>query len=153
MFDYARIHPECHDQVMDRLRYPADEAVLYAAADACGRDARMTVGFTAIPDGLPLTNALDAYLASNVESLAAHDDLLGAPIATSVDVPFGAQLISWSWAYEGTAPASYFALYVLPAAVLLWELTFTCPALAAAEYEAIFQTMASSFRAEQPDPD
>jgi hypothetical protein len=61
-------------------------------------------------------------------------------------------LIRWSWAYEG-APASFFALYVLPAAGLLWELTFTCPAPAAADYEAIFQAMASSFRAEQPGPD
>jgi hypothetical protein len=43
MLNYGRAHPDCHDQVMIRLHYPADDDALYAAADACGPYASLMV--------------------------------------------------------------------------------------------------------------
>lgn len=62
-----------------------------------------------------LAGALRAFVVGNVENLTVRHDLLEAPTARSVDVPYGARVIRWSWSYEGS-PASFFALYVLPAA-------------------------------------
>jgi hypothetical protein len=149
LLDYGRAHPECHDRVMERLRYPAGVDALYAAAAACGPDARMSVGVAEVPRELPVEDALDAYVTGNMEDLASREDLLGEPTATSVDIPYGGRVLRWSWSYEGAAPSSL-ELYVFASGGRLWELTFFSSAASAVVNEATFLAIASSFRVTQP---
>jgi hypothetical protein len=136
---------------MDRLRYPPGDDVLFAAAAACGPDARMMVAAEDVPDGLPLENALDAYVAGNIEDLASEENLVGQPTATNVDVPHGGRVIRWTWSYEGVPPES-FALYLVPVGRRLWVLTFNTSQASVEEHEAPFTGIVSSFRVTPPAP-
>jgi hypothetical protein len=151
MLDYGRAHPECRDQAMDRLRYPPGDDVLFASAAACGPDARMMVAAEDVPDGLPLENALDAYVAGNVEDLASEENLVGQPSATNVDVPHGGRVIHWTWSHEELPPES-FALYLLPVGRRLWVLTFSTSQSSFEGHEAAFTGIVSSFRVTLPAP-
>jgi len=153
MVKFARDVPECSDRAFDQLRRTKGiEEAQYLAAAACGPDATVSVNAEEVPSELPVDDALlEGFVASNVDDLAARDDLIEGPTVSTVDTPYRGRVLRWSWSFEGMPPDS-FSMYVFPSHGRLWTITCSSPAASADANDAAFREIVSSFRLLDAEP-
>lgn len=147
MLNYGRAHPDCHDQVMIRLHYPADDDALYAAADACGPYASLMVKAEDLVSDLSVDDSLDAFVEGSLQYFASSDEVVGEPTTANVESPYNGRVLRWRVIDDGAPPTAY-TLFAFASNGRLWQLTFTSLA-AATQEEATIEAIASSFRVTQ----
>ena len=111
----------------------------------------MTVNAEEVPAGLPLDDALEAFVASNFEDLGGRDDLVEGPAVAPIETPYPGRLLTWSWSMQGR-PAERFSLYIFPAPESLWVIMLASDAASAVANEDAFRRIVSSFRLQEAAP-
>ena len=155
---HARAYPDDAERAFELMGSAAGaQDALFMAGAVRGRRAGLTLFADDMQPGgvLSIDDELDAWVAGNMDVLAAGDGVFGDPIVSLVERPYPGRELRWSQGYEGMPPTPYVS-YCYATAGWVWTLAFDPLDLEsgpAPELDETFQAIAQSFHVTQTDGD